>query len=689
MLEYWRCPVCKEAYPPPTPRCPNDGATLELTQTLIGQVLDNKFRIESLLGVGGMGAVYRAMHLHLECYFAVKVLHPRMVADEAAIERFRREAKAARRIHHPNAIEVTDFGVTDEKLVYLVMEIVEGHLLRDLIREGAFDYHRATEILCQVCSAIQEAHEKQILHRDLKPENIIVRKEGHQERVKVLDFGLAKLLEPDQPGERLHVLSKAGYLMGTPQYMSPEQCKGQDLKQQSDIYALGVVAYEMLSGQSPFHSPTQIGYLDRHINATPAPLSSIAPNVPLCIERVIMTALKKAPDDRQHSADELAKQLRNAVREADEQIHQPTIAFQLPSNKITMSVTAETEAPSRREVQRSLPIADSRPVAVSAAPIPEVAQPVAQPARAVLPIVASDAAVPVHLNSKPASKLNAPMISIAAIIALMLGAGGYAYWSSGGKGEVRKEGEQPVQMTITDKFGDEMARIPGGNFRMGRNGSKLTEEGPEHIVTVNSFYLDKNEVTNEQYERFVIATGYRKPLHWKDGLFEPEDAARPVTHVTWTDADNYCRWKGKRLPLEKEWEYAASGGDERRIYPWGNEWSPDLANVGSKETKPAPIDMFKKDASRFGVLGLAGNVSEWVADYLTSYDPSKSSSSQRFRVIRGGNFKISQEIAPEVSRATYRQWDYPEQRADPDSLKSYSGETLQVVGLRCAKDFAQ
>lgn len=686
MLEYWRCPVCKEAYPPPTPRCPNDGATLELTQTLIGQVLDNKFRIESLLGVGGMGAVYRAMHLHLECYFAVKVLHPRMVADEAAIERFRREAKAARRIHHPNAIEVTDFGVTDEKLVYLVMEIVEGHLLRDLIREGAFDYHRATEILCQVCSAIQEAHEKQILHRDLKPENIIVRKEGHQERVKVLDFGLAKLLEPDQPGERLHVLSKAGYLMGTPQYMSPEQCKGQDLKQQSDIYALGVVAYEMLSGQSPFHSPTQIGYLDRHINATPAPLSSIAPNVPLCIERVIMTALKKAPDDRQHSADELAKQLRNAVREADEQIHQPTIAFQLPSNKITMSVTAETEAPSRREVQRSLPIADSRPVAVSAAPIPEVAQPVAQPARAVLPIVASDAAVPVHLNSKPASKFNAPMIGIAAaVIMLTLGAAVYTYWFSAEKGAARQEDKLlTIPKTIKDRFGDEMAGIMGGNFIMGRNDSDREEERPAHKATVNSFYLDKNEVTNEQYKRFITATGHRKPLNWEEGLLQSDDATRPVTHVTWTDADDYCRWADKRLPTEKEWEYTACGGAEGRVYPWGNEWVPGFANVGSGESKPAPIDMFLRDRSTYEVWGLAGNVSEWVADYLTSYDPRNRASFSKYRVIRGGNFKDEYK----KSRASYRFSEYPDW---PESAKDRQAfqETLPVVGFRCAKDFTQ
>ncbi len=674
MLEYWRCPVCKEAYPPPTPRCPTDGATLELTQTLIGQILDNRFRIESLLGVGGMGAVYRAMHLHLESYFAVKVLHPPMVADEAAIERFRREAQAARRIHHPNAIEVTDFGVTPEKLVYLVMEIVEGHLLRDLIREGAFDYHRATEILCQVCSAIQEAHDKQIVHRDLKPENIIVRKEGYQERVKVLDFGLAKLLEPEQPGERLRVLSKANCVMGTPQYMSPEQCKGLDLKYQSDIYALGVIAYEMLSGQPPLYSSTPFGYLNLHINKQPAPLSSVAPSVPVCIERVVMTALEKSPEDRQQSANELARQLRNAVREADELIHQPTIAFELPSGRITMSVTAETELPSR-------PNAPSQSFVLQQA-LPERSHRV-QSIQTPLPAAAA-ATITSPADSAPSGKSKTALVAVIAAL-LVVVAGAYVYWLSAGRKPTPKDEPFPVLNSIQDRFGDEMAGITGGEFVMGRNGGERPEEGPEHKETVNSFYLDKNEVTNEQYERFVIAAGHRRPWHWKGGLFQPDDAARPVTYVTWTDADAYCRWMDKRLPLEKEWEYAACGGGERRIYPWGNEWMPGLANVESERPGPAPIDEFAKDRSRFGVLGLAGNVSEWVADYLASYDAAKPSPCSKCRVIRGGNFKNNHAM----SRATYRSSDYPEQRGDPDSLKSYRDETLQVVGFRCARNFTR
>src|SRR5262245_29758513 len=335
MLEARKCPDCGETYFPPAQTCQKDGARLQVAQPLIGKTLDDRYRIDYILGTGGMGTVYRATHIHLESAFAVKVLHPEMVAFDGAIERFRREAKAARRIHHDNAIEVTDFGITQENLVYLVMEIVEGQLLREMINVETFDYHRTVEILCQVCAAIQVAHDNNVIHRDLKPDNIIVRRIGEKEVVKVLDFGIAKLLEANQPADEHQVLTKQGMLIGTPQYMSPEQCQGRDLEPPSDLYSLGLIGYEMLTGRMPFLSEKPMGYIAKHLRERPKPLREIAPEVPTSIERVIMRTLEKEPEARPSSATELASLLRLAVREAGEKSKRTTLIESRPFDNST------------------------------------------------------------------------------------------------------------------------------------------------------------------------------------------------------------------------------------------------------------------------------------------------------------------------------------------------------------------
>ncbi|MGH9845884.1 MAG: serine/threonine-protein kinase [Blastocatellia bacterium] len=216
---------------------------------MIGTILDGRYRLESLIGEGGMGDVYRATHVHLDTEFAVKLLKPEFVANQTAIKRFRLEAKAAGRIHHPNAVRVTDFGVTPERIVFLVMELVQGESLRGIMRnEGQIDYLRTINIVRQVCGAVDAAHRAGIIHRDLKPDNILIEAVNNIERVKVLDFGIAKLREAKTDS----FLTQAGTIIGTPQYMSPEQCQGKSLDPRSDIYSIGILLYEMLSGEVPF-----------------------------------------------------------------------------------------------------------------------------------------------------------------------------------------------------------------------------------------------------------------------------------------------------------------------------------------------------------------------------------------------------------------------------------------------------
>jgi serine/threonine-protein kinase len=638
MLESRKCPQCNETYPHPTESCPNDGQQLEApTNTLVGKVLGN-YRIDSVLGVGGMGAVYRATHLLMESEFAVKVLHPELVERESSIERFRREAIAAQRIRHENAVEVTDFGVTAEKWVYLVMRIVEGRPLRDLIKEKVFDYRRAVEILCQVCAAIDKAHHCNIIHRDIKPDNIFVQQAGFEDKVKVMDFGIAKLLEPPRGENSQRVLTRPGLIIGTPQYMSPEQCLGKELEPSSDIYSLGLVAYEMLSGVPPFLAGNQMEYISKHLHETPTPLSHFVPNIPPSLERVVMRALEKEPTQRYASAEEFARELRKAVREAEGRPTNPapviTEEIDRHGNHNTTLITG----------QKSFPVV-------------EIAE---------------------SKTQQPAKHKMKWRVAVTGVVvtALILGTGIYFALT-------RKVPPPPVNNvgvilrdSIKDRFGDEMRLIRGGTLRMGDNDGD-DDERPEHSVPIPPFYMDICEVANFQYKRCVDEAKCRPPKNWKGGDYSPEEALMPVTHITWDDAVNYATWIEKRLPTEEEWEYAARSGEKGFRYPWGPQWITGSANVDRGEsTSTVPSSVY--DRNEFGVFDLAGNVSEWVdSDYLRYVTKEPIQTCLGCKVYRGGNF--IDEI--KESRATKRWGVLPgvTRRDDADIV-------FPKVGFRCVRD---
>jgi serine/threonine protein kinase/tetratricopeptide (TPR) repeat protein len=277
--------------------------------SIIGRTIENKYRIDAKLGAGGMGAVYSAHRLLIGDEVAVKILHPQHVSEPQATERFRREAQAAARLKHPNAVSIYDFGVTSDGLVYLVMELVEGQSLREIIKQqGPLTQSAAAEVINQVCAALDEAHRQQIVHRDLKPDNIVVKTMLNGLRVKVLDFGIAKLRDLTAGN-----LTQTGSVMGTPHYMSPEQCLGEELDSRSDIYSLGVVLYEMLIGVVPFNSPTSTAVVVQHVNQAPPSLRAMNLSVSPRVEAVVLHALAKRPEDRPQSAAALANELNAAV----------------------------------------------------------------------------------------------------------------------------------------------------------------------------------------------------------------------------------------------------------------------------------------------------------------------------------------------------------------------------------------
>lgn len=278
------------------------------SQQLVGTTIAGKYKITELLGEGGMGCVYvgeQQMGTAVR-KVAVKTLHKHLSQDQKIKERFARECGTVSELHHPNTIQVFDFGTTPEGLLYIVMEFVKGQSVASVIeKEGPMDPVRVEKILTQVCGSLQEAHEHGIVHRDLKPDNVVLcDRAGQKDWVEVLDFGIAKRSSENDPNEAK--LTQQGMVLGTPPYMSPEQFTGQPIDGRSDIYALGVMTYEMLTGQLPFEANTAWEWATKHMTAQPKPIEA-QPNGNLLPEKIraaIKRALEKRPEDRQATAKE-------------------------------------------------------------------------------------------------------------------------------------------------------------------------------------------------------------------------------------------------------------------------------------------------------------------------------------------------------------------------------------------------
>ena len=316
---------------------PSAAASRDDLDPLVGHVIDGRYRLDSKLGSGGMGAVYRATRVSIGDAVAVKVLHEGRVTDPQAAERFRREAQTAARLKHPNAVGVYDFGVSPDGMMYLVMELVEGESLREAVeRHGALPLAVVADVAAQVCSALDEAHRLGIIHRDIKPDNIVLQESRAGLRVKVLDFGIAKLHDAAQSK-----LTQTGGVIGTPHYMSPEQCMGEDLDQRSDVYSLGVVLYEMLRGTVPFDSPTTSAVIVQQVTQAPPPLYAVAGGgITPAVERVVMRALEKRREARPQTAAELARELSDAVH-GTAGLGQTTVPIN-PSGAATSPITRQT-----------------------------------------------------------------------------------------------------------------------------------------------------------------------------------------------------------------------------------------------------------------------------------------------------------------------------------------------------------
>lgn len=683
-------------------------------QNIIGTTIDGKYQIEDLLGAGGMGAVFRAKHIFIGNIVAVKVILPGIGMDASIGERFLREARAAAVIDHPNAIKVTDFGKFGD-LLYLVMEFVQGVSLKKLIStEKRIAPMRSVTILEQACAAIDAAHENGIVHRDIKPDNIML-KSNEQGRltVKVLDFGIAKMNANVESQ-----LTGAGTILGTAQYMSPEQCRGDEIiDRRADVYSLGIVAYEMVTGRLPFVSSTLTGLLVKQISDTPPPLRTIDESIPASVEAVVAKCLAKNPEARFSTAGEFAEAYKNAwgevygfspsessvtltpfsVSQPDLTSYRDSGTLQMSSGPLETGVRSgsggtklgETKESETLLVRGSKPtdetpqaVTVSRPSTQTLSGAVEVQSPVAPP---------------------PAKAKSGGLVWAAAgLVAVVLLGGGFFAFKQFAGGEGGPAANKPVPAKVekapappgSQKPGQAgMLIIQGGWFQMGSQ--ETDPEKPVHWVYVDTFALDETEVTNAQFMKFVDETRYVTDAEKEHNGVPPSDenwrkyatterADHPVVCVSWNDAREYAQWAGKRLPTEAEWEYAARGGVTTR-FPWADNEDPSrkanfaMNKVARGPNDPIPTVKVKSySANGYGLFDMSGNVSEWCSDW---YDPQfyaaspernptgpANATTGKTRVLRGGSwFNELNQV-----RVSARLSDLPE-------------NSQYDIGFRCAK----
>ena len=553
---------------------------------LIGKSL-GRYHILEQIGEGGMAIVYKAFDTRLESDVAVKVIRTNQLAPailERALKRFEREAKALARLTHANIVNVSDYG-EEEGLPYLVMPYLPGGTLKERLRaDGKKNWQDAARLLLPVAKALAYAHEEDMIHRDVKPANILITRSGDP---MLTDFGIAKIIDEEATMD----LTGTRATVGTPEYMAPEQVTAKTVDHRADIYALGVVFYEMVTGRKPFQADTPMAVLVK-LSSEPLPRpTEFTPKLPQSVEKLLLKALAKDPANRYASM----------------------VEFVVAMEKILQrKSSAPSKAAHKRKAEKRTPQENT----------------------------------PVSKSSFPTQYLWFILGGVA-VVSILLG------WLLGG-GAAEAFPTKIPQATPTPAFGigstwerpiDGMTMhyIPAGEFEMGCEDGD-NDEKPIHTVYLDAYWMDETEVTNAMYAKCVSAGECDQPggSYYGDSSY----TNHPVVHVDWNNAQNYCRWTGGQLPTEAEWEKAARGGLEGKKYPWGNE-APSCqksAENGAQfsDCSGETISVGSFSANGYGLFDTNGNVWEWVSDWYDSgyYASSPSSnpsgpSSGNSRVLHG------------------------------------------------------
>jgi serine/threonine-protein kinase len=554
---------------------------------LIGQSL-GRYHILQQLGEGGMATVYKAHDVSLNRDVAVKVIRTDIFGPavlQRLSERFKREGQALAKLTHPNIVTVLEYG-EHNSVPYLVMPYLPGGTLKSRVKKP-IPYLDAVRLLMPIAQALAHAHDLGIIHRDVKPANILITRTGEP---LLSDFGIAKLLDTEETRE----LTGTGVGIGTPEYMAPEQGMGQ-ADERADIYALGIVFYELVTGRIPYRADTPMAILiKKREEPLPRPKMFI-PSLPDSVENILIKALARDPRNRYQTAREFANALDRLSR--GETVTQETKKPSTPNSALLWTVVALRGLIVATiciftgfALRGTLPVSSQTEISTTPAFFS--------------PSTATDSATtftpPIVFIASPAS-----------------------------------EQVDSIPMSTATVAPLDMVQIPAGEFIMGGvDGEAEDDEIPQHVVYLDSFWIDRTEVTVAKYNQ-CVETGYCYLNNYQsteistDYYTNPFYSNYPILDVSWKNASDYCSWVGKRLPTEAEWEKAARGTNGQ-VFPWGDQ-SPqsnhanmcdsncllEFANTGINDgyTSLAPVGSYPNGASPYGLMDMAGNVWEWTADW--------------------------------------------------------------------------
>ncbi len=557
------------------------------------------YAVMELIARGGMSTVYRARHTTLQDEVALKILYASPGDDELPA-RFLREGQAMARLRHPNIVQIFNAD-TFNGIQYLAMEYAPNGTLKKLLSYAkSLPVEQALMIAQQMAEALDYAHTHGVIHRDIKPSNILC---VDEQRFVLADFGIAD----DQTGSKI---TRTRSTMGTLEYMSPEQAQGQAADGRSDVYSLGIVLYEMLTGKPPFEAESVVALIYKHAKENPVTITRLRPEVPATVSAVVAKAIAKNPKDRFQTAGEMATTI-SALLGTPSKPHRPISPLlvmggvalfvfisavvwamsMLGGNSPTAAISTPTSIQNATRVPTNTPSAQttstmeapsSPTIGITPTPIP-TARPLDTP------------------TPKP-SATSAPAPTLA----------------------VAFEG---------------MLKIKAGTYTLGRDLDDGFHVAPTK-VGVTSYWIDVYEVTNAQYQAFLSnAVARPTPITW------PGRAKHPVRGVTWSDAVAYCQSLNKRLPSEAEWEVAARGAEDPSKtdlpnYPWGN----DPLAAGQTDSLPRDdtyeVGSYAFNRSSLGLFDLDGNVLEWV-DHPYAPIPAGAQN----KILRGGRYGFLQDMA--------------------------------------------
>jgi formylglycine-generating enzyme required for sulfatase activity/predicted Ser/Thr protein kinase len=556
-----------------------------------------KYEVIEEIGRGGFAVVYKARDTTLDRIVALKVLAPHLTWDPRFVARFQNEARSVARLRHPHIVTVYEAGEQDGQL-YIAMEYLGGRTLAQVIEEeGSLLPERALSILRQVAEALDYAHRQGVMHRDVKPANVMVEEDDLDGmRATLMDFGLVKAMEGSQS------LTSQGTILGSPEYMAPEQAdssREDEIGPATDRYALGVVAYHMLTGQVPFSGPTT-AVLHAHAYELPPQPRSIQKDLPAGVARVLIKALSKSSRGRYATSTAMV----DALRQAGGKASRPGAAPRQPWSPAWKWVLAGVLAVGL--LVGGVWIGSRISLRAASPPQPGATR-----------VWETDGAVMVYV---PAG----------------------TFWMGSSEDEPGNVDARPQHEVYLDAFWIDRTEVTNAQFTAFLNAQgNQTESGMTWL--------------NVRAEHYLIEE--------VDGQYQPKSGyeQHPAIEVTWYGANAYCVWAGKRLPTEAEWEKAARGTDER-IYPWGDEFDGTRVNFCDANCDPdgenadwddgyadtAPVGSYPAGASPYGALDMAGNVWEWVADwygedyYAGSPDGNPAGpETGEYRVSRGGSWSYS------------------------------------------------